>query len=72
MIVKLNYNLRKYRKGAIIDLDKIPSEEQQYFSRRLKDAKIDNCIEIVNNEIVDEPKKENNTVKKEKQNNDNS
>ena len=50
MIIKLNVDLLKYKKGCHIDLDKIAFKEQQYFNRRIKDSKIDNCLEIINNQ----------------------
>ena len=43
MKVKINKPLKNYVAGQIVDIN--PSE--QYWANRLKDAKIDNCIEIV-------------------------
>ena len=43
MKVRINKQLKNYAVGQIVDIN--PSE--QYWANRLKDAKIDNCIEIV-------------------------
>jgi len=43
MKVKINKKLKNYAIGQIININ--PSE--QYWANRLKDAEIDNCIEII-------------------------
>lgn len=43
MKVKINKPLKNYAVGQIVEIN--PSE--QYWAKRLQDAKIDNCIEIV-------------------------
>ena len=57
MKIKLNYDLLKYKKNTIIDLDKVNINEKVYFEKRLKDSEIDNCIEIINKNV--EKKQEN-------------
>lgn len=48
MKIKLNVDLLKHKAGTTItikDVDGIPVD--QYWYRRLKDAKKDNCIEVI-------------------------
>ena len=47
MIIKLNLNMLGYKKGNLVDLNKVVNSEYCYFMRRLRDAEIDNCVEIV-------------------------
>jgi hypothetical protein len=56
MKVKINKPLKKYAVGQIVEIN--PSE--QYWAKRLQDAEIDNCIEIVKENEVKEfkPKSE--------------
>lgn len=51
MKIKLNLDLLKYKKGSILELDKLPSKESMYFRKRIKDSKIDNCVELVQEKI---------------------
>ena len=54
MKVKINKPLKNYLEGQIVDIN--PSE--QYWAKRLEDAKIDNCIEIIKeNKFKSEVKK---------------
>ena len=46
MIIKLNYDMIGFKKGSKVDIEKLQFKEKQYFLRRIKDSKIDNCIEI--------------------------
>lgn len=46
MKVKLNVALHGYQKGDIVNLGKKPN---QYWRRRIKDSKIDNCLELIKN-----------------------
>jgi len=41
--VKLNYDLKSYKKGDLIFID----SHDIYWRKRLQDAKSDNCIEII-------------------------
>lgn len=47
--IKINSALRGYKPGTIIEIkansDGVPADG--YWRRRLKDAKIDNCVELV-------------------------
>jgi len=43
MKIKINKPLKNYRAGQVIEIN--PSDI--YWVRRLKDAEIDNCIEVV-------------------------
>lgn len=44
MKLKLNTDLAGYKKGSIVDVGEKPS---QYWRNRIKDSKIDKCVEIV-------------------------
>jgi len=46
MIVRLNCDLLSYKKGDRIDLMKIKSTERAYFFKRIKDSRIDNCLNV--------------------------
>ena len=50
MKIKINKKLKKYAVGQIIEIN--PSE--QYWASRLQDAQIDNCIEVVSENIKKE------------------
>jgi len=61
MKIKLNQDLNGHKKGDILDLGKKPS---LYWRRRIKDSKIDNCVEIIDETVKKaEPSKK--TGKKE-------
>ena len=49
--IKLNADLNGYKKGKILKIivDKKGIPVDNYWYRRLKDAEIDNCIEIIDN-----------------------
>lgn len=49
MKIKLNYDFGPYRKGQIIDTpaDKKGVPIDQYWRRRLEDAALDKCCEVV-------------------------
>ena len=66
MLVKLNYDLLSYKKNSTIETDNLPVKDQFYLKKRLKDAKIDNCIEIVDKKekIIDNKNIENYNNKK--------
>ncbi|HDY66293.1 MAG TPA: hypothetical protein ENH85_00725 [Candidatus Scalindua sp.] len=63
--VKLNADLGQFKKGAIIELvvDENGMPMQRFWYRRFKDAKIDNCIEV-----IEEEKNTGGTIKKSKKN----
>lgn len=51
-MIKLNYALRGYKKGAKINIktkDGVPIDS--YWRERLKDSKTDNCIEFCKKKI---------------------
>jgi hypothetical protein len=50
--LKLNADLGGKKKGAIVtvEIDSNKVITDQYWRRRLEDAELDNCIEIVKNE----------------------
>lgn len=50
--LKLNQDLMKYKKGTIIEFQRLQFHEQVFFNERLKDSETDNCVEV-----VDAPKK---------------
>ena len=47
MKIRLNYDLLSYKKGAIIEIDKLSIKQKNYFVRRLRDSNIDNCVEEI-------------------------
>ena len=51
--LKINIDLGGYKAGTIIDLatDSYGNIFDNFWARRLKDSKIDNCVEIVNDKI---------------------
>ncbi len=52
--LKLNTDLGGKKKGAIItvEIDSNKVIKDQYWRRRLEDAALDGCVEIVKNDIV--------------------
>jgi hypothetical protein len=50
MKIKINKNIRSYKAGQEIEIktdkDNVPLD--RYWRNRLRDSKIDNCIEIIN------------------------
>lgn len=57
MKIKLNVNLKGYKKGSIIDIYEIEGiPKDQYWRNRLKDSKIDNCIEIIKEKVEEKIK----------------
>lgn len=57
--VKLNVDMLDYKAGSILTLtnQKYSSDGiflDSYFKKRIKDAKIDNCLKIINSEIQSE------------------
>ena len=47
--IRINKELRGYQTGTIVEIDFIDKDipKDKFWYDRLKDAKIDNCIEIV-------------------------
>jgi len=60
MKVIINKPLKNYAIGQIVEIN--PSE--QYWAKRLEDAKIDNCIEVVKSSFSRDSKKFKSEVKK--------
>ena len=59
MKIKLNADLNGHSKGSIITVDDISGMPTDiYWRNRLKDAVIDNCVEVVSDKVKPEPKKE--------------
>ena len=58
MKIQINKPLKNYKAGYIIDIkDKNGIPTDIYWFRRLKDAKIDNCIEIIKSSSFKKSKK---------------
>lgn len=55
MKLKLNVDLMKYKKGLTIDFDKLTYTESVFFKKRIKDSKIDNCVELVTEKDFENP-----------------
>lgn len=47
MIIKLNVDLHGKKAGALIEFEKLNYKDQAYWLRRIDDAKIDNCVEVM-------------------------
>lgn len=48
MKIKLNTDLKGYKKGDIVEISSFTDHEtKKYWERRLKDAKIDKCCELI-------------------------
>ncbi len=55
MKIKLNTDLKKKKKGDIVDLSLLKGLDLTYWNNRLKDSKIDNCVTVLE-EKKDEPR----------------
>lgn len=65
MKLKLNHSMLWHKKGDIIEVKEIDGQPSDlYWRRRIKDAKIDNCVEIVS-ELPKHEKKELKEIKSE-------
>lgn len=58
MKIRLNVDLNSYKKGQVIDVNSengIPTDI--YWRKRLREAKIDNCIEVIKKQVKREVSK---------------
>ncbi len=47
MRIKLNRDFSFHKKGTIVDLSKVGIDEMTFFTRRIKESSIDNCVTVL-------------------------
>ena len=63
--IKVNKPLKTFKAGQVIEVDFDNYKDRIYWKRRLEDAKIDRCCELIaNGEGKSEEKKEDKATKK--------
>lgn len=64
MKIKLNVDLSRFKKDQIVEFERLRYHDQVYFLRRIEDAKIDNCVEVIEEIPVKEQEQKPATKKK--------
>lgn len=67
--VKLNVDLMGLRKGTILNIGSKQTPRTAYWTRRIKDSKIDNCLTLLD-EVAEKEPKEKKVVKKQNKKNE--
>lgn len=44
--IRLNADLLEFKKGEVVEFERLRPDHKSYFERRIEDAKIDNCVEV--------------------------